>query len=104
MTGVDRSRFGPNVWLVDELYRRYVADPASVSEAWREFFEGYRPRSGDLRDQAAMQAVEAPALQEPHVEPSPDDTIAQRGPAHRDDREGAGHLPGDEPLVRERRR
>ncbi len=38
------SEFGTNVWLVDEMYRRFLADPASVSEAWRRFFEeGYRP-------------------------------------------------------------
>jgi 2-oxoglutarate decarboxylase len=48
VSGFDRSQFGPNVWLVDELYRRYRADPGSVSEAWREFFEDYRPRREDL--------------------------------------------------------
>ncbi len=38
------SEFGTNVWLVDEMYRRFLDDPASVSEAWRRFFEeGYRP-------------------------------------------------------------
>lgn len=38
------SEFGTNVWLVDEMYRRFREDPASVSDAWRRFFEeGYRP-------------------------------------------------------------
>ena len=37
------SGFGQNVGYVDELYRRYLANPESVSEAWREFFEGYAP-------------------------------------------------------------
>jgi multifunctional 2-oxoglutarate metabolism enzyme len=40
---IDRSRFGPNAWLLDELYGRYVSDPDSVGEPWREFFEGFRP-------------------------------------------------------------
>ncbi|MGH7539535.1 MAG: 2-oxoglutarate dehydrogenase E1 subunit family protein, partial [Gemmatimonadota bacterium] len=49
MSRFDRSQFGPNVWLVDELYRRYAADPNSVSEAWRGFFEDYRPRGSEGR-------------------------------------------------------
>ena len=27
-----------NVWLVDEMYEQYLADPSSVSESWQEFF------------------------------------------------------------------
>jgi 2-oxoglutarate dehydrogenase E1 component len=34
--------FGPNSWLVDEMYAQFVADPASVGESWREFFSDYR--------------------------------------------------------------
>ena len=30
--------FGPNEWLVDELYQRYLADPGSVDMAWWNFF------------------------------------------------------------------
>ena len=29
--------FGPNQWLVDELYQRYQADPGSVDQAWWNF-------------------------------------------------------------------
>jgi len=35
--------FGPNEWLVDELYQRYQADPGSVDKAWWNFFADYRP-------------------------------------------------------------
>jgi hypothetical protein len=35
--------FGSNEWLVDEMYERYLADPNSVEENWREFFSGYKP-------------------------------------------------------------
>ena len=35
--------FGSNEWLVDEMYERYLADPNSVEENWREFFSGYTP-------------------------------------------------------------
>src|SRR5437773_7528272 len=37
--------FGPNDWLVDEMYRKYAEDPASVSARWREFFADYKPRA-----------------------------------------------------------
>ncbi|HUO48319.1 MAG TPA: multifunctional oxoglutarate decarboxylase/oxoglutarate dehydrogenase thiamine pyrophosphate-binding subunit/dihydrolipoyllysine-residue succinyltransferase subunit, partial [Acidimicrobiales bacterium] len=35
--------FGPNAWLVDDMYEQYRADPSSVSESWREFFADYSP-------------------------------------------------------------
>ena len=35
--------FGPNAWLVEDMYDRYRADPTSVSDSWREFFTDYRP-------------------------------------------------------------
>jgi 2-oxoglutarate decarboxylase len=38
--------FGPNEWLVDELYQRYLADPSSVAMEWWNFFADYRPPSG----------------------------------------------------------
>ena len=33
--------FGPNAWLVDDMYEQYRADPSSVSESWQEFFADY---------------------------------------------------------------
>jgi 2-oxoglutarate dehydrogenase E1 component len=33
------SDFGANEWLVDEMYERFLEDPASVDEAWRELFQ-----------------------------------------------------------------
>ena len=35
--------FGPNAWLVEDMYDRFCADPSSVGESWREFFADYRP-------------------------------------------------------------
>jgi len=35
--------FGPNAWLVDDMYEEYRSDPTSVSESWREFFADYNP-------------------------------------------------------------
>ena len=38
--------FGPNEWIVEDMYQRYLADPASVDPAWHDFFADYKP-SGD---------------------------------------------------------
>ena len=39
---------GPNAWLVDEMFEQFRSDPTSVSESWREFFEGYQPGGANL--------------------------------------------------------
>jgi multifunctional 2-oxoglutarate metabolism enzyme len=39
----DNPKFGTNIWVVDEMYREYLADPNSVSESWKEFFSDYEP-------------------------------------------------------------
>ncbi|GLH97210.1 multifunctional oxoglutarate decarboxylase/oxoglutarate dehydrogenase thiamine pyrophosphate-binding subunit/dihydrolipoyllysine-residue succinyltransferase subunit [Phytohabitans aurantiacus] len=35
--------FGPNEWIVEEMYQKYLADPASVDPAWHDFFADYKP-------------------------------------------------------------
>ncbi|MET8680429.1 multifunctional oxoglutarate decarboxylase/oxoglutarate dehydrogenase thiamine pyrophosphate-binding subunit/dihydrolipoyllysine-residue succinyltransferase subunit [Streptomyces sp. NPDC004647] len=37
------SAFGPNEWLVDEIYQQYLQDPNSVDRAWWDFFADYKP-------------------------------------------------------------
>src|SRR6516164_2297378 len=44
--GPASTDFGPNEWLVDELYQRYLDDPGSVDKAWWSFFADYRPIRG----------------------------------------------------------
>src|SRR2546430_15489389 len=44
--GPAAADFGPNEWLVDELYQRYLADPGSVDMAWWSFFADYSPPAG----------------------------------------------------------
>jgi multifunctional 2-oxoglutarate metabolism enzyme len=34
--------FGPNEWLVQEMYERYQQDPASVDKAWWDFFADFK--------------------------------------------------------------
>ena len=39
----DRTQdFGANSWLVEEMYEQFRNDPASVGDAWREFFSDYK--------------------------------------------------------------
>jgi len=35
--------FGPNVWLIDEMYRQFKESPEQVADSWRDFFKGYSP-------------------------------------------------------------
>src|SRR2546428_2268824 len=68
MTGyedIDTSALGPNMWLIDEMYRRFQEDPDSVDEKWRDFFEDFRPRIGETVPPAAL--AEAVAEQAPEA-------------------------------------
>jgi 2-oxoglutarate decarboxylase len=42
---LSKADFGPNEWLVDELYQKYLEDPNSVDRAWWNFFADYQPDS-----------------------------------------------------------
>ncbi len=53
--------FGPNEWLVDELYQRYLADPSSVAMEWWNFFADYRPPPGSPAPSAAAAGQAGPA-------------------------------------------
>ncbi len=57
-----RSAFGPNDWLLDEMYRAYLADPASVGESWQEFFADYRPPAGRTVAPVAVAATAVPEV------------------------------------------
>ncbi|MGV9351467.1 multifunctional oxoglutarate decarboxylase/oxoglutarate dehydrogenase thiamine pyrophosphate-binding subunit/dihydrolipoyllysine-residue succinyltransferase subunit [Streptomyces spiralis] len=67
--------FGLNEWLVDEQYERYLNDPRSVDQTWRDFFSSGTPVSataqrerrdsttvGDGANEAAVKAVRVAAL------------------------------------------
>ena len=89
-----KQRFGPNEWLVEDMYRQFQENPRSVAESWRDFFEDYRPpgsRSpatrvrkeqdvpeGEHEAESAAEAQEAPVHQEP-----PEQAVPLRGVAAR---------------------
>jgi multifunctional 2-oxoglutarate metabolism enzyme len=54
------SEFGPNEWLVDELYQQFLENKASVDPAWWEFFADYQP-SELLHGKPAAESSNAPA-------------------------------------------
>ena len=41
------AAFGPNEWLVDEMYERYIKDKTSVDESWWPILESYHPSSAE---------------------------------------------------------
>jgi multifunctional 2-oxoglutarate metabolism enzyme len=55
------SAFGANSWLVEEMYEQYRADPDSVGESWREFFEDYRSVTAAAHPQTTPSPAPAPA-------------------------------------------
>src|SRR5215813_13661732 len=61
-TDIDPSALGPNMWLIDEMYRRFREDPEEVGEAWREFFADFTPALGAAEP---APAPPAPALAKP---------------------------------------
>ncbi|HUC37275.1 MAG TPA: multifunctional oxoglutarate decarboxylase/oxoglutarate dehydrogenase thiamine pyrophosphate-binding subunit/dihydrolipoyllysine-residue succinyltransferase subunit [Acidimicrobiales bacterium] len=83
MSGEDRpatrtptgGAFGPNAWLVDDMYEQYRSDPSTVSESWREFFADYVPpgATGDAAVAKARGAVIDPVAAAVGA-PAPSDT------------------------------
>jgi 2-oxoglutarate dehydrogenase E1 component len=55
------ATFGANSWLVEEMYEQFRADPSSVSENWREFFDDYKSLAPQLAPApSALPTVTAP--------------------------------------------
>src|SRR6266516_2073363 len=65
----DRPEFGPNVGLIDDVYRQYLDDPTSVSEAWREFFAEHEPEEPDEASPEKAQATPAAPARTQEVPP-----------------------------------
>ncbi len=90
------AAFGPNEWLVDEIYEQFLRDRTSVDPAWWEFFEGYspadhspvaaaRPAAPTSVTPAVTSSGEQPATvpsTPPAGQPAPDGVVL-KGPAAR---------------------
>ncbi len=77
--------FGPNVWLVDEMYRKWQENPKAVGAAWREFFDDYKPspaRATRTAPTARTEPTEPAKLEQSRIEP-PEEASPLRGVAAR---------------------
>ncbi|WP_037607798.1 multifunctional oxoglutarate decarboxylase/oxoglutarate dehydrogenase thiamine pyrophosphate-binding subunit/dihydrolipoyllysine-residue succinyltransferase subunit [Streptacidiphilus rugosus] len=55
------AAFGPNEWLVDEIYQQYLQDPNSVDRAWWDFFADYKASAAKAGSATAGTAQNAGA-------------------------------------------
>ncbi len=92
--------FGPNEWLVDELYDQWLHDKDSVDRAWWEFFEDYTPgHPGAMpgNGAAAVKQAAAPALPVSAPPRTETTTAVQAGTATTTGAPAAAPVPRDIP-------
>ncbi|NQU36521.1 MAG: multifunctional oxoglutarate decarboxylase/oxoglutarate dehydrogenase thiamine pyrophosphate-binding subunit/dihydrolipoyllysine-residue succinyltransferase subunit, partial [Actinobacteria bacterium] len=68
--------FGPNEWMVDEIYHQYLTDRHSVDPAWWDFFADYKPSE---RSAAAAGGTASPQPPPSADEPTHDGKTPKRG-------------------------
>jgi multifunctional 2-oxoglutarate metabolism enzyme len=64
------AAFGPNEWLVDELYQQYLQDKESVDRAWWEFFEDYQPGEARANGKVTATGTSSPATTPAPAQPA----------------------------------
>ena len=75
--------FGPNEWLVQEMYEKYQSDPSSVDKSWWDFFADFKslPSSHNLSADAVKTAPSTTnkdtALVKPGTPPIPKAQLAK---------------------------
>jgi 2-oxoglutarate dehydrogenase E1 component len=84
------ASFGTNEWIVEEMYQKYLSDPASVDPAWHDFFADYKP------------AVETPVVEKPAA-PAPAPVAEKPKPATAPAAEKAVEKPKPAPAPTEGR-
>src|SRR5688500_14700341 len=93
--------FGPNVGLVEEIYRQWLDDPASVSESWQDFFADYTPRlpgRGGNGEAADADSQPAPAAEAPE-KPAPEKPAAEKPTAEKPTAEKPAPEPAPKPAA-----
>ncbi|HIT75480.1 MAG TPA: 2-oxo acid dehydrogenase subunit E2, partial [Candidatus Avipropionibacterium avicola] len=74
--------FGPNDWLIEEMYDKYRADPSSVDPSWRDYFDKHGAGTPEGTSPAPAAAKKKPA-------PAPAASPNTAGPAPAPKAEGA---------------
>ncbi|WP_306321891.1 MULTISPECIES: multifunctional oxoglutarate decarboxylase/oxoglutarate dehydrogenase thiamine pyrophosphate-binding subunit/dihydrolipoyllysine-residue succinyltransferase subunit [unclassified Streptomyces] len=64
------AAFGPNEWLVDEIYQQYLQDPNSVDRAWWDFFADYKPGAAAAGAASTPKPAEKPAAPAAPAQPA----------------------------------
>ncbi|WP_040698702.1 multifunctional oxoglutarate decarboxylase/oxoglutarate dehydrogenase thiamine pyrophosphate-binding subunit/dihydrolipoyllysine-residue succinyltransferase subunit [Nocardiopsis kunsanensis] len=80
--------FGPNEWLVEELYQKYLNDRNSVDKAWWNFFADYKPaESAGSKSGGAAKAQNEKKTPADQAAPKKDskDTKSKKAPASSED-------------------
>ncbi|OKA05537.1 multifunctional oxoglutarate decarboxylase/oxoglutarate dehydrogenase thiamine pyrophosphate-binding subunit/dihydrolipoyllysine-residue succinyltransferase subunit [Amycolatopsis regifaucium] len=67
------SQFGPNEWVVEEMYDQFLADPTSVDAAWHDFFADFKPTQAaqTKADDARQTVKDGPGTNGQASTPSP---------------------------------
>jgi 2-oxoglutarate decarboxylase len=68
------SQFGPNEWLVEEMYEQFLADPSSVDPAWHDFFADYKPTQQRTQTTAATSTATGQTKTVTRIEPPAPET------------------------------
>ncbi|GAA4893535.1 multifunctional oxoglutarate decarboxylase/oxoglutarate dehydrogenase thiamine pyrophosphate-binding subunit/dihydrolipoyllysine-residue succinyltransferase subunit [Streptomonospora salina] len=98
--------FGPNEWLVEELYQKYLNDPNSVDKAWWNFFADYKsgaPQANGAGKGAAATGTQSAPPASGTTEDSPSTESTRTAPASGEGKgkakaEPEGEKPVDESL------
>ncbi|MEU6063566.1 MULTISPECIES: multifunctional oxoglutarate decarboxylase/oxoglutarate dehydrogenase thiamine pyrophosphate-binding subunit/dihydrolipoyllysine-residue succinyltransferase subunit [Streptomyces] len=75
------AAFGPNEWLVDEIYQQYLQDPNSVDRAWWDFFADYKPGVAAAQAPSGTAAAGAAATTTTAAPSRPAAPVAPAAPA-----------------------
>ena len=70
-TNDPQAAFGPNEWLVDELYEQYKNDKNSVDKAWWSLFEDYQPSDSGAANGSGSNGTSTPTVATAPAPPAP---------------------------------
>jgi len=73
--------FGPNEWMVDEIYDQYLTDRHSVDPAWWDFFADYKPGERGPANAEAAASTQRPATPDAPTAPTAPTTRPDGQPA-----------------------
>jgi multifunctional 2-oxoglutarate metabolism enzyme len=84
--------FGPNEWLVDEMFDMYQEDPSSVSDEWRALFSERSPNG-------AKTGATSAATAEAKTTPADKATATKRATSTPSSAPSAAAIPGNQPAA-----